>query len=36
MGRPSLLQVAAEKTGGKFELNVGGRVVPVARGEWLP
>lgn len=34
MGRPSLLRVAAEKTGDDFVIRVGGRVFPVASGEW--
>jgi len=33
MGRPSLLFLRAGDVGGTIEVNVGGRVVPVARGE---
>lgn len=36
MGRPSLLQVKAEKAGSQFDINVGGKVILIARGEWLP
>ena len=35
MGRPSLLQVKAEKSGSQFDINVGGKVILTARGEWL-
>lgn len=35
MGRPSLLKVQAEKFGGQFDINVGGKVILTARGEWL-
>jgi trans-2,3-dihydro-3-hydroxyanthranilate isomerase len=33
IGRPSLLFLNAEKTNDKFEINVGGKVVMVAKGE---
>jgi trans-2,3-dihydro-3-hydroxyanthranilate isomerase len=36
MGRPSLLKVQAEKFGKQFDINVGGKVILTARGEWLP
>jgi trans-2,3-dihydro-3-hydroxyanthranilate isomerase len=35
MGRPSLLRIKASKSGGEFVIRVGGRVFPVADGEWL-
>lgn len=35
MGRRSLLHVAAEERDGSFVIRVGGRVFPVAEGEWL-
>jgi trans-2,3-dihydro-3-hydroxyanthranilate isomerase len=35
MGRPSILSLRAKKDGGRFEVRVGGRVIPVARGELL-
>ncbi|HJT16091.1 MAG TPA: PhzF family phenazine biosynthesis protein [Thermoanaerobaculia bacterium] len=35
MGRPSLLRIQASKRGGEFSIRVGGRVFPVADGEWL-
>lgn len=35
MGRRSLLHVAAEERDGAFVIRVGGRVFPVAEGEWL-
>lgn len=34
MGRPSLLRIDAAKTDGRFVIRVGGRVFPVAEGEW--
>lgn len=34
MGRPSLLEVGAEKINGNFVIRVGGRVFRVAEGEW--
>jgi|SRR5438128_8989200 len=34
MGRPSLLEVAAEKINSDFVIRVGGRVYPVAEGRW--
>jgi trans-2,3-dihydro-3-hydroxyanthranilate isomerase len=34
MGRPSLLRIAASKTANEFVIRVGGRVIPVAQGEW--
>lgn len=36
MGRPSLLKVRAEKFGSQFDINVGGKVILTAHGEWLP
>jgi trans-2,3-dihydro-3-hydroxyanthranilate isomerase len=35
MGRPSLLRLAASEEDGKIAVNVGGRVVMVAKGELL-
>ncbi|CAM4383695.1 PhzF family phenazine biosynthesis protein [Paenibacillus tarimensis] len=35
MGRPSRLAVQAGKSEGRFTIRVGGKVVPVASGEWL-
>jgi trans-2,3-dihydro-3-hydroxyanthranilate isomerase len=35
MGRPSLLSLTAERSGDDISVEVGGRVVPVARGELL-
>jgi trans-2,3-dihydro-3-hydroxyanthranilate isomerase len=35
LGRPSLLSLSAEETDGDIAVEVGGRVVPVARGELL-
>ncbi|PZD96057.1 phenazine biosynthesis protein [Paenibacillus sambharensis] len=35
MGRPSRLAVQCGKTEGLYTIRVGGRVVPVASGEWL-
>jgi trans-2,3-dihydro-3-hydroxyanthranilate isomerase len=35
MGRPSLLKVRAAKFGKQFDINVGGKVLLTARGEWL-
>jgi trans-2,3-dihydro-3-hydroxyanthranilate isomerase len=34
MGRPSVLSLRAKKTGGDIEIKVGGKVFPVAEGEW--
>lgn len=34
IGRPSILKVKAGLTGNEFDINVGGRVFPVAKGEW--
>lgn len=34
MGRPSLLSVKADKSGSQFDINVGGNVILIARGEW--
>jgi trans-2,3-dihydro-3-hydroxyanthranilate isomerase len=34
MGRPSLLRIEATKNEGRFVIRVGGRVFPVAEGEW--
>jgi trans-2,3-dihydro-3-hydroxyanthranilate isomerase len=34
MGRPSLLRVSASRDGDGFTIRVGGRVFPVAQGEW--
>jgi len=33
MGRPSLLFLRSEGTGGHIDVNVGGKVIPIARGE---
>jgi trans-2,3-dihydro-3-hydroxyanthranilate isomerase len=33
IGRPSLLHLQSEETHGEIEVNVGGRVIPVAEGE---
>lgn len=33
MGRPSIIELRARKRDGRFDVRVGGRVVPVARGE---
>jgi trans-2,3-dihydro-3-hydroxyanthranilate isomerase len=33
IARPSLLHVRARRSGDSFEINVGGRVIPAARGE---
>lgn len=33
MGRPSILELRAREEGGRYDVRVGGRVVPVARGE---
>jgi len=33
MGRPSILSLRARKGDGRFDVRVGGRVIPVARGE---
>lgn len=33
--RKSLLKVKASKAGGRFDINVGGKVFPVAKGEWF-
>ena len=35
IGRKSLLKIRAAKAGGMFDINVGGKVFPVAKGEWL-
>jgi trans-2,3-dihydro-3-hydroxyanthranilate isomerase len=35
MGRPSLLRARASVRDGRLEIEVGGRVVLVARGDWL-
>ncbi len=35
MGRPSLLKICANKSGKLFDINVGGKVILTARGEWL-
>ncbi len=35
MGRPSRLLISAEQTDGKFNIRVGGKVRPVAKGHWL-
>jgi len=35
MGRPSLLHIAGREEGGAIRVEVGGRVIPVARGELL-
>ena len=35
IARPSLLHVRTRGAGGVLEVSVGGRVIPVARGEWL-
>lgn len=35
IGRPSLLRLAAEARGGSIEIRVGGRVIPVSRGELI-
>lgn len=35
IGRPSLLSLAAEPSDGTIDVEVGGRVIPVARGELL-
>ncbi|MDX1744781.1 MAG: PhzF family phenazine biosynthesis protein [Halobacteriales archaeon] len=35
LDRPSLLQLRADATGAEIEVEVGGRVIPVARGELL-
>ncbi len=35
MGRPSLLELSADASGDPVDVRVGGRVVPVARGELL-
>jgi len=34
IGRPSELMINAEKRGEEYEINVGGRVFEVAKGEW--
>lgn len=34
MGRPSVLSLKAKETGGAIEIKVGGKVFPVAEGEW--
>ncbi|WP_055106335.1 PhzF family phenazine biosynthesis protein [Paenibacillus ihumii] len=34
-GRPSLLHIDASKDGDSYDINVGGRVFFVAKGEWL-
>lgn len=34
MGRPSLLKVRAAKENGRYEIEVGGRVFLIAKGEW--
>jgi len=34
IGRPSELMINAEKKGEEYEINVGGRVFEVAKGEW--
>lgn len=34
MGRPSLIYLRAQDRGGTIHAEVGGRVVPVARGDW--
>jgi trans-2,3-dihydro-3-hydroxyanthranilate isomerase len=33
MGRPSLLFLRSEDTGGHIDVNVGGKVIPIAKGE---
>jgi len=33
MGRPSIIELRAHKDGERFDVRVGGRVIPVARGE---
>lgn len=35
IGRPSLIQVKASLKDSSYDINVGGQVHPVARGEWL-
>ncbi|WP_407272122.1 PhzF family phenazine biosynthesis protein [Radiobacillus sp. PE A8.2] len=35
IGRPSLLYMLANKTGHAFSIQIGGKVFPVAKGEWL-
>lgn len=35
IGRPSLVKLHAEKTDGKFNIRIGGKVFFVAKGEWL-
>ncbi|NIK71187.1 PhzF family phenazine biosynthesis protein [Paenibacillus sp. BK720] len=35
VGRDSLLLIDASKKNGEFEIKIGGKVFPVARGEWL-
>lgn len=35
MGRPSLLKVKAGKANGKYDIRVGGRVITVAKGDWI-
>lgn len=35
MGRPALLKIRAIKADNLFEINVGGKVFPVAKGEWF-
>ncbi len=35
IGRESLLKIKADKTNGRFDINVGGKVFLVAKGQWL-
>jgi trans-2,3-dihydro-3-hydroxyanthranilate isomerase len=35
IGRPSLIRLRAEERGGRIDVNVGGKVVAVAKGQWL-
>lgn len=35
IGRPSLLFLRAQPNGGSFDVHVGGRVIMIARGEWV-
>ena len=35
IGRPSILALQAAEEQGRISVNVGGRVIPVAKGQWL-
>lgn len=35
INRPSLIKIDASKVYGKFTINIGGKVIAVAHGEWF-